>query len=91
MQEALEKLNKAEKETLEAKNEKMQAILEQRDIEDRLRDLEHDAKEKEIYIKTSAASELKELAFQHQKELRKIRKDFKYLEIELLEERFGHE
>ena len=38
----LEALNRAEKETLEVKNEKMQAILEQRDIEDRLKDRERD-------------------------------------------------
>ena len=38
----LEALNRAEKETLEVKNEKMRAILEQRDIEDRLKDRERD-------------------------------------------------
>ena len=47
-QDLLEQLNRAEKETLEVKNEKMQAILEQRDIEDRLRDRERDFHDKEI-------------------------------------------
>ena len=44
----LELLNKAEKETLEVKNEKMQAILEQRDIEERLRDRERDFYDREM-------------------------------------------
>jgi len=43
-----ELLNKAERDCLEAKNEKMQSILEQRDVEDRLRDLERDFKDREM-------------------------------------------
>ena len=46
-QNLLSKLNRAEKEALEVKNEKMEAILEQRNIEDRLRDREQDFGERE--------------------------------------------
>ena len=61
----LEQLNRAERETLEAKNEKMQAILESRTVEDRLRDLQRDAKDKEVQLKTNAANELQQLASSH--------------------------
>lgn len=87
----LELLNKAEKETLEAKNEKMQAILEQRDIEDRLRDLEHDSKDREMQLRATAANELKDLTTSNQQVLRKLRTELKFLDLELLEERHGHE
>jgi len=69
----------------------MQAILESRDIEDRLRDLEHDSKDREMQLKGTAANELKDLTSTHQKELRKLRTSIKFLELELLEERHGHE
>ena len=41
-------LNKAEKETLEVKNEKMEAILKRRDIEDRLRERERNFLDQEM-------------------------------------------
>ena len=90
-QDLLEQLNRAEKETLEVKNEKMQAILEQRDIEDRLRDRERDFHDKEIQLKTNAANELRDLNASHQKEVRKLRTMLKIKELELSEERLGHE
>lgn len=64
-QELVAQLNKAERETLEVKNEKMLAILEQRDIEDRLRDREKDFQDKEMQLKTNAANELKDLTTNH--------------------------
>lgn len=69
----------------------MQAILEQRDIEDRLRDREKDSQDREMQLKTKAANELKDLTTNHQKELRKLRTQVKFMEIELLEEKHGHE
>jgi len=84
-------LNRAEKETLEVKNEKMQAILEQRDIEDRLRDLERDFQDRELQFKTNAANSLRDLTISHQTELRRLKTQLKFIELELMEERHGHE
>ena len=84
-------MNRAEKETLEIKNEKMQAILEQRDIEDRLRDRERDFHDREMQLKANSANELKDLTISHQKEIQKLRTKLKFTELELMEERHGHE
>lgn len=90
-QEMQEQLSKAEKEILEAKNEKMQAILEQRDVEDRLRDLERDSKDRELQLKTTAANELKDLTANHSKEIKKLKTQLRFAELELMEERHGNE
>ena len=44
-----------------------------------------------MQLKTNAANELKDLTANHQKELRKLRTQVKFMEIELLEEKHGHE
>ena len=64
-QELIDQLNKAERETLEVKNEKMAIQLEQRDIEDRLRDLERDFHDKEMQLKLNSANELRDLTNNH--------------------------
>ena len=69
----------------------MQAILEQRDIEDRLKDRERDFQDREMQLKTNTANELKDLNISHQKELRKLRNNIKFIELELMEEKNGHE
>ena len=43
----------------------MQAILEQRDIEDRLKDRERDFQDREMQLKTNAANELKDFNISH--------------------------
>ena len=52
-------LSKAEKLTLEARNEKMVALLEQKNIEERLKEREAEFAEKERQLKQHAMHELK--------------------------------
>ena len=85
------KLARAEKETLEVKNEKMETILLQRDIEDRLRDRERDFQDRENQLKRNAAKDLHDLSASHQAEKQKLRKELQWKDMELIEERRGHE
>ena len=81
-------MNLAEKETLEVKNEKMQEILKQRDVEDRLRDLERDFQDKEKQFKFTAANELKDLVAKHQQEIeietKDLKKKLKFLTLKMI-------
>ena len=52
-------LSKAEKATLEARNEKMMALLEQKNIEERLNQRESEFSEREMQIKQQTLNELK--------------------------------
>ena len=84
-------LNKAEKETLEVKNEKMEAIIKRRDIEDHLRDCERDFLDREMQLRNEMAMSIRDLTNIHQTELRKLKTQFQIIELELMEERHGHE
>lgn len=44
-----------------------------------------------MQLKTNSANELKDLANSHQKENQKLRTQLKFMELELMEERHGHE
>ena len=71
-------LSKAEKAVLEARNEKMMALLEQKNVEERLKEREREFVEKERQLKQHAVNELKAQIGQYEQHFKRLKTQLKF-------------